>query len=173
MQLSTCVKNMLMLSAENEYGLHGMQSEVNNYFVKVTKEIRNKTKVINPISNKHFYYVWQLPLKQQSKVYFFGESLDLWKFEGKRNTTQMICKKDRNVQGCHVIIDKTCLPLSDVLQAIPNLKQTISVLYIHFPFVVHDYAWKDSLSHVVKIDSITKHIEINNSIVLPTTVARD
>ena len=34
-----------------------------DYLFKITQELRNKEKFLNPLCNDHVYFIWQLPLK--------------------------------------------------------------------------------------------------------------
>ena len=106
------------------------------YLFKITQELRNKEKFLNPLCNEQFYHVWELPLKRQSRLYYFGQNLDWLNIGDNANTTLKTYKRDRKEIDCGVLIRNTCLPPRDVLQAISTLRQTITYLYIREPFVL-------------------------------------
>ena len=86
---------------------------------KITKEIRSKKKFLNPLCNYHVYFIWQLPLKQRSRVYYFGDSLDWLGIGDNECNTQG--KMDTNTFDCHINIQNPSLPPHDVLQATSRL----------------------------------------------------
>ena len=140
---------------------------------KITTEIRRKGKFLNPLCNEHFYHVWELPLKRQSRVYYFGQNLD-WLNIGDNaiNTTHKTHKRDPKENDCGVFIADTCLPPREVLQAISTLRQTITRLYIGKPFVLPDEACDNIPVHIFKIDPSATDIEIESNVVLPTAISK-
>ena len=142
------------------------------HFIEVSKEIRNKKKFLNPFCNEHFYHVWQLPLKQQSRFYYFGKNLDWLEIGGNENASHTVCRDGMRIHNCDVLISETCLPQHDVLQAIWSLRQTIMGLFICDPFMVSDEVWKNNPAHVFKIDSLATDIYIEEFVVLPTNVSK-
>ena len=143
-----------------------------DYFIKVSKEIRNKKKFLNPFYNEQFYHVWQLPLKRQSRFYYFGKNLDWLEIAGNENASHTVCRDGTRIHNCDVVIVDTCLPHHDVLQAILSLRQTITGLFISYPFMVSDEVWKNNPAHVFKIDPLARQIYISRNVVLPTNVSK-
>ena len=137
---------------------------------KIIKEIRSKRNILNHFCNEHFYHVWQLPLKQQSRMYIFGENLD-WLQIGSNATTTHV--GDTRISSCHVLIKNTCLPPHDVLKAISTLRQTISFLSIEEPFVLRDEACDNIPDHIFKIDPLATSIHIRGNVVLPKAISKD
>ena len=146
--------------------------EEQDYLFKITQEIRSKKQFLNPFCNEHFYHVRELPLRQQSRVYFFGQNLD-WLNIGDNaiNTTHKTYKRDPDEIDCSVLIRNTCLPPGDVLQAISTLRQTITYLYIDEPFVLCDEACDNIPAHIFKIDPSATYIHIKSDVVLPTAIS--
>ena len=142
------------------------------HLLKITKEIRSKEKFLDPFCNDHFYFVWQLPLKQQSRVYVFCENLDWLGIASNGSTTYLVHNMDAEISDCRVVISGTCLPPHDVLQAIGTLRQTISLLYITQPFILTDEACDNIPDHIFKIDSSATYIRIEKSLFYPKLLAR-
>ena len=138
------------------------------HLCKITKEIRSKKKFLNPFCNDHIYFVWQLPLRQHSRLYIFDRNLDWLNIGDNANTTY---KRDPKEIDCSVLIRNTCLPPGDVLQAISALRQTISYLDINEPFVLPDEACDNIPVHIFKIDPSATYINIGPNVVLPTAVS--
>ena len=63
--------------------------------LKIAAEIGRKGKFLNPLCNDHVYFVWQLPLKRQSKMYHFGQNLDWLNIEDNANTTLKTYKRPK------------------------------------------------------------------------------
>ena len=145
-----------------------------HYLFKITQEFRSKKQFLNPLCNEQFYHVWELPLRQQSRLYFFGQNLD-WLNIGDNaiNTTHKTHKRDPKEIDCSVLIWDTCLPPRDVLQAISTLRQTISYLCINEPFVLRDEACDNIPDHIFKIDPSATYISIERNVVLPKAVSKD
>ena len=139
---------------------------------KLTVEIRRKGKFLNPFCNDHIYFVWQLPLKRQSRLYLFGENLDWLNIGDNANTTHKTYIRDPKEIDCHVIIDGTSLPPHDVLQTISTLRQTISYLSIKEPFVVQDEACHCIPDHIFKIDPLATYINIYRDVILPKSISK-
>ena len=88
--------------------------------------------LFDPYRNRHFYYVTKLPLEIESTMYFFGRNgipqgihSDNW--IGNQNIMQNI------TEPCAVVIDSPCLKEQQVLEAVSNLKQSITDLFIRNP----------------------------------------
>ena len=141
---------------------------------KITAEIRRKGKFLNPLCNDHIYFVWQLPLKRQSRMYYFVQNLD-WLNIGDNaiNTTHKTYKRDPKKIDCGVLIRDSCLPPHDVLQAVSTLRQNISWLHIEEPFVLGDEACDNIPARIFKIDPSATDIMIGENVILPKTVSKD
>ena len=159
-QYATCMKT-------ERYGYHPQ-----DHLFKIATEIRNKQKFLNPLCNDHIYFVWQLPLKRQSRLYHFGRNLDWLNIGDNANTTHKTHRRDRKENDCGVLIINTCLPPRDVLQVISTLRQTISYLRIYEPFVLPDEACDDIPDHIFKIDPSATYIQIKSDVVLPTAISK-
>ena len=61
---------------------------------KITAEIRRKGKFLNPFCNDHIYFVWQLPLKRQSRVYLFVKNRD-WLGIGSNSSIEHMAQENR------------------------------------------------------------------------------
>ena len=138
---------------------------------KIAAEIRRKGKFLNPLCNDHIYFVWQLPLKRQSRLYHFGQNLDWLNIGDNANTTLKTYKRDPKEIDCSVLIRNTCLPPRDVLQAISTLRQTITCLRINEPFVLRDEACHNIPDRIFKIDPSATYIDIESNVVLPKAVS--
>ena len=143
-----------------------------DYLFKITQEVRSKKQFLNPLCNERFYYVWELPLRQQSRLYFFGENFDWLNIGDNANTTLKTYKRDPKEIDCSVLIWDTCLPPRYVLQAISTLRQTISCLCINEPFVLRDEACDNIPDHIFKLDPSATYIQIKSDVVLPTAISK-
>ena len=143
------------------------------YLFQITQEVRSKKQFLNPLCNEHFYHVWELPLKQQSRLYLFGENIDWLGIRSKSSSAHMAQETSSKISSCHVLIGNTCLPPHEVLQAISTLRQTITRLYIGEPFVLPDEACDNIPAHIFKIDPSATDIEIESDVVLPTAISKD
>ena len=141
------------------------------YLFQITQEVRSKKQFLNPLCNEHFYHVWELPLKRQSRAYLFGENIDWLGIGSHSSIAHMTQETGSKISSCHVLIENTCLPPSDVLQAISTLRQTITRLYIGKQFVLPDEACDNIPVHIFKIDPSATDIEIERNVVLPTAVS--
>ena len=144
-----------------------------DYLFKITQEVRSKKQFLNPLCNEQFYHVWQLPLRQQSRLYFFGRNLDLLNIGDNANTSHKTYKRDLKENDCGVLIRGTCLPPCDVLQAISTLRQTITFLSIEEPFVLRDEVCDNIPARIFKIDPSASKINIGRNVVLPKAVSKD
>ena len=141
-----------------------------DHLFKITVEIRRKGKFLNPFCNDHIYFVWQLPLRKQSRLYFFGQNLDWLNIGDNAITTYKNYKRYPKEIDCSVLIRNTCLPLRDVLQAISTLRQTITYLYIGKPFFLPREACDNIPAHIFKIDPSATFIVIERDVVLRTAI---
>ena len=98
-----------------------------DYLFKITQEVRSKKQFLNPLYNEHVYHVWELPLKRQSRVYLFGENIDWLGIRSNSSIAHMPQETGSKIPSCLVLINNTCLPPREVLQAISTLRQTISL----------------------------------------------
>ena len=143
------------------------------HLIKITNEIRNKKKFLNLFCNDHIYFVWKLPLQQQSRYYLFDGNLDWLKIGSNASTTYLTPKTGIKICDCGVIIKNPCLSPHEVLQAISTLRQTISFLYINQPFIMRDEACDNIPDHVFKIDPSATQIIIEHNVVLPKAICKD
>ena len=146
--------------------------------------------VFDPLKNRHFYYVTKLPLEIESTMYFFGRNgipqgiqSDNW--SGNESIMQSI------TEPCAVVIDSPCLEEHQVLEAVSNLKQSMTDLFIRNPKIEnsnddanlkrimadlkimgsHPDQWK---GHLLQIDRHAKSIRIyEKSYNLPSNVQTD
>ena len=144
-----------------------------DHLFKITAEIRRKGKFLNPLCNDHVYFVWQLPLKKQSRFYIFGGNLEWLEIGSHVGTTHMACESDTEITSCCVTIKDTCLPPRDVLSAISTLRQTILCLHIYTPFDLPDEACDDIPTHIFKIDPSATYIDIHSDVILPKAISKD
>ena len=144
-----------------------------HHLLKITTEIRNKQKFLNPFCNDHIYFVWQLPLKQQSRIYIFYENRDWLEIGNHGGTTHMALETNTDISSCRVLISNPYLPTRDILQAITTLRQTITYLKIDDPFVLRDEACDNIPSYIFKIDPSATHIHIEEGVVLPKAIGKD
>ena len=170
---SPVIDHMCEQYVNNLKGKGGYVSVNERHLCAIYKEINNKSRFLNPFCNEHFYHVWQLPLKRQSKFYFFSESLDWLEIESNARTIDLVHNTDADIFDCGVVIFRTHLPPHDVLKAISTLRQTISVIHIGEPFILTDEACDNIPDHIFKIDPSATHIHIDPNFVLPKAISKD
>ena len=129
--------------------------------VDITKESRDKS--IDPLCNKHLYYVSELPLKMKSKLYIFGERV---KFPERALSS--VAEGPITMEMCAVVIDKPQRPPIAILKAISGLKQSITDLHIRDADLS---GWKGK--EVIRLDPQAKSARFDQGLVCTSEVPTD
>ena len=94
------------------------------------RNIEQETDTFDPLCNRHFYYVTKLPLVIQSTVYVFGPRRRLQAIQNDAESTiESLIQKI--TEPCAVVIESPSVEGHQILQAVSNIKQSITDLYIH------------------------------------------